>query len=122
MIVVMWQRDLPEGSFTKGRSVMRSNPSETPLHGRGLSLWDRINRDPRYLKAKRKIQDRYGLPLAFDIRSDRKKWSEWVDADEKRAKAFIEDVHTLFKKFEVPDKWYSDFIADIAGAGSEKEK
>jgi hypothetical protein len=94
---------------------MRSNPSETPLRGRGLSLWERISRDPHYLRARRKIQERYGLPLPFDIRLERKKWSEWVEADEKRAQAFIKDVHTLFKKFEVPDNWYSDFLADIAG-------
>lgn len=101
---------------------MRSNPSEIPLRGKGLSLWERINRDPRYLKAKRKIQGRYGLPLSFDIRRERKKWSEWLEADEKRGQAFMKDVHALFKRFEVPDKWYSDFIADIASPSSDNEK
>ena len=99
---------------------MRSNPSETPPQGRGLSLWERINRDPRYMRAKHKIQDRYGLPLPFDIRWDRRKWSEWIEADDKRGQAFMKDVQTLFKKFEVPDKWYSDFIADIASPSSEE--
>ena len=37
-----------------------------------------------------------------------------------RGQAFMKDVQTLFKKFEVPDKWYSDFIADIASTTSEE--
>jgi hypothetical protein len=53
---------------------------------------------------------------------DPRKWSEWIEAYEKRARAFIKDVRTLFKKFEVPDKWYSAFIADIAGPPSDEEK
>jgi hypothetical protein len=53
---------------------------------------------------------------------DRRKWSEWIDADEKRARAFIKDVRALFKRFEVPDKWYSAFIADIVGPSSDEEK
>ena len=113
--------DLLERSFHKGRSIMRSNPSEAPLRGRGLPLWERINRDPRYREAKQTIQKRYGMPLPFDIRMNRRKWSEWMDADEKRGQAFLKDVHTLFKKFEVPDIWYFDFMAEIAGASSEEE-
>jgi hypothetical protein len=101
---------------------MKSNRSETPLRGRGLSLWERINRDPLYLEAKRKLQKRYGFPLPFDIRSDRKKWSEWIDADKKRGQALSKDVRTLFKKFEVPDKWYSDFLANIASSPSDEER
>lgn len=101
---------------------MRSNPSETPLRGRGLTLWERINRDPRYVEAKREIRKRYGLPLPFDIRFNRKKWLEWLEADEKRAQAFMQDVSALFKEFEVPDKWYADFLAEIAGPSSEEEK
>lgn len=100
---------------------MRSNPSEGPLRGRGLSLWDRINRDPRYLEAKRKIRKQYGLPLPFDIRFNQKKWSEWLNADKTRGQAFLQDVHTLFKKFEVPDEWYPDFMAEIVGPFSEEE-
>ena len=99
---------------------MRSNPSETPPRGRGLSLWERIHRDPRYREARREIQDRYGLPLPSDIRWDRRKWSEWMDADETRAQAFMKDVHALFKRFEVPEAWYPDFIAAIAGLSSEE--
>ena len=101
---------------------MRSNSSETPLHGRGLSLWERINRDPRYLQAKHEIQIRYGLPLPFDIRFNRRKWSEWLNVDEQRGQAFMNDVQALFKEFEVPDKWYADFLAEIAGSSSEEEK
>jgi hypothetical protein len=101
---------------------MRSNPSEAPRRGRGLSLWERINRDPRYVESRQEIQKRYGLPLAFDIRVDRRKWSEWMEADEKRGQAFMRDVLTLFKEFEVPDKWYTDFIAEIAGSSSVEEK
>jgi hypothetical protein len=101
---------------------MRSNPSEAPLRGQGLTLWERINRDPRYLDSKREIQKRYGLPLPFNVRLDRRKWSEWMEADETRRQAFMKDVHALFKKFEVPDKWYSEFIADIASPSSKEEK
>ena len=100
---------------------MRSNPSEAPLRGRGLTLWERISRDPRYLEAKSQIRKRYGLPLPFDVRFDRRKWSEWLEADEKRGGAFLKDVRSLFKRFEVPDKWYSDFIADIAGPSPDEE-
>jgi hypothetical protein len=108
---------------------MNSNPVETPPGGRGLSLWERINRDPRYLRAKHEIQDRYGLPLPFDIRFERQKWSEWLGAEEKstseqaqRGRAFLKEVHDLFKKFEVPEAWHPDFIAEIVGPSSEKEQ
>lgn len=108
---------------------MNSDPVEIPSRGRGLPLWERINRDPRYLKAKHEIQARYGLPLPFDIRFERKKWSEWMGAEEtstskqaERGRAFIKDVHALFKKFEVPEAWYPDFIAEIAGPSSAEEK
>ena len=101
---------------------MNSNRSKTPRPGAGLSLWERINRDPRYLRGKRKIQTRYGLPLPFDIRLERQKWSAWLEADQRRGQAFMKDVHTLFKKFEVPDNWYSDFIAELAGRSSDAEK
>ena len=103
-------------------SSIGSDPSESPLPGTGLSLWERINRDRRYLAAKHEIQARYGLPLPFDNQSGSKKWSEWMEADKRRGQAFIEDVHTLFKKFEVPNSWYSDFIADIAGLSFDEEK
>jgi hypothetical protein len=106
-----------------------SNPVAPPPSGRGLSLWDRINLDPRYLKEKHEIQARYGLPLPFDIRVEGKKWSEWLEAEEmsaseraKRGRAFTTDVHALFKKFEVPEAWYPDFTAEIAGPSSEEEK
>ena len=108
---------------------MNSNLFETPPRGGGSPLWERINRDPRYLKARHKIQARYGLPLPFDIRLERKKWSEWMGTEEEstskqatRGQEFIRDVHALFKKFEVPDAWYPDFIAEIAGPSFEEEK
>ena len=118
------QEELERAELIASRqsSKIRSDPSEAPLHGTGLSLWERINRDPRYLESKHEIQGRYGLPLPFDIRLDHQKWSEWMEADERRGQAFLKDVHTLFKKFEVPETWYPDFIAEIAGPSSEEEK
>ena len=107
---------------------MNSNPVELPPDKRGLSLWERINRDPRYLQARREIRARYGLPLSFDIRSEPEKWSEWLGDKEtlssaraKRGRLFMEEVHALLKKFEVPDAWYVDFIAEIASPSSEDE-
>ena len=100
------------------KSPTNSNPVSATPSGRGLSLWDRINLDPRYVQAKHEIRARYGLPLAIDIRFNRRKWSEWLNADEKRGQAFMQDVQALFKEFEVPDKWYADFIAEIAGPSS----
>jgi len=106
---------------------MKSNPSDIILRGAGVSLWERISRDPHYLKAKRRIQARYGLPLSFDIRLEYKKWLDWMGAGEKpanqrakRGKAFLHDVSVLFKKFEVPEAWHSDFIAEIAGLSSDQ--
>ena len=103
------------------RKPLNPNPVDAPSYGRGLSLWERITHDARYLRARREIQNRYGLPLPFDVRSDGKKWVEWMEADEKRRQEFMDDVHSLFKKFEVPDKWHFDFIADIAGHSSEEK-
>jgi hypothetical protein len=31
-------------------------------------------------------------------------------------------MHSFAKSFEVPDKWYSDFFARIAGRSSDVEK
>jgi hypothetical protein len=100
---------------------MQSNRSKAQP-GRGLTLWERINSDPRYMQGKQAIRARYGLPLDFDIRSDRKKWMEWLGTDEsgtsepaRRGQAFLHDVHALFRRFQVPEAWYSEFIADIAG-------
>ena len=104
---------------------MKSNTADTPPGERGLSLWERINRDPNFLKAKREIQSRYGLPLSYDIRLDNKKWLDWMGRGEKstnqkakRGRAFLKDIRALFKKFEVPDAWQDDFMADIAGLSS----
>jgi len=101
---------------------MKSNPSDPQP---GVSLWERISRDPNYLKAKRKLQARYALPLPYDIRLDHMKWLDWTGAEEKptskqakRGRAFLKDIHALFKKFEVPETWHDDFIADIAGLSS----
>ena len=108
---------------------MNSDRFETPPRGRGLSLWDRIHRDPRYLMGKHEIQARYGLPLPFDMRFEPQKWSEWLGDREapssekaRRGRLFMEEVHALLKKFEVPDAWYADFIAEIAGPSSEEAK
>jgi len=104
---------------------MKYEPSEYPSRGVGISLWERISRDPNYLKAKRKIQARYELPLPYDIRLRHKDWLAWLGAGKKpvrhetiRGQAFLNDVSALFKKFEVPEAWHSDFIADIAGRSS----
>ena len=101
---------------------MKSNPSAPQA---GVSLWERISRNPNYLKAKRKLQARYGLPLPYDIRLENKKWLEWMGAEgkptnkqAKRGKAFLKELHALFKKFEVPEAWQADFIADLAGLSS----
>ncbi|HEU4745235.1 MAG TPA: hypothetical protein VFS61_08360 [Anaerolineales bacterium] len=108
---------------------MNPTPAEPPSDGRGLSLWERINRDPRYREATHEIQRRYGLPLPFDIRSEPEKWSDWLGDGEApssegagRGRLFMEEVHALLKKFQVPDAWYPDFIAEIASPSSEGEE
>jgi hypothetical protein len=92
-----------------------------------MTLWERINRDPRYLEGKHRIQSRYGLPLDFDVWFDHQKWLEWMEAEEKsaggpvkRGQAFLEDVYALFRKFQVPDTWHADFMQDIAGLSFER--
>ena len=104
---------------------MKLNPSYSPPDGAGVSLWERISHDPKYLRAKSRIQAQYGLPLPYDIQLDGEKWLAWMGAAEKpasrrakRGKAFLKDVSALFKRFEVPEAWHSDFIADIAGLSS----
>jgi hypothetical protein len=104
---------------------MKVHPSNGPPEGAGVSLWERISRDPKYLRTKRKIQAQYGLPLPYDIQLETEKWLGWMGAREKppgkrakRGKAFLKDVSALFKRFEVPEAWHSDFIADIAGVSS----
>jgi hypothetical protein len=104
---------------------MKSNTSDSLPGERGLSLWQRISRDPNFLKAKGKIQSRYGLPLPYDIRLDHQKWLDWLGTREKstnprakRGRAFLKEIRALFKKFEVPEAWQDDFIADIAGLSS----
>ena len=88
----------------------------------GLSLWDRIINDPEFKKRKRVLQTRYNLPLDFDMRLDYNEWLRWIGYGEmptsrnaKRGKAFLADVHILFKKFEVPESWHDDFIGEIWG-------
>ena len=88
----------------------------------GVSLWNRITNDPEFIKIKREIQARYGLPLNYDIRLNNREWIKWMGYDEKptaktakRGQAFLSDVHTLFKKFEAPESWHDDLIAEIAG-------
>lgn len=88
----------------------------------GVSLWDRITNDPEFIKLKHEIQARYGLPLNFDIRLNNQEWIRWMGSDEKptsktakRGKEFLKDLNALFKKFQVPDAWHNDLIAEIAG-------
>ena len=88
----------------------------------GRSLWDRITNDPEFIKVKHEIQARYGLPLNYDIRLNNHEWIRWMGYDEKptnkaskRGKAFLSDIHALFKKFEVPDSWHDEMIAETAG-------
>ncbi len=89
----------------------------------GTSLWDRITNDPEFIKRKHEIQARYGLPLKYDIRLNHREWTRWTGEAEKapgkntkRGRAFLSDVHTLFKKFEIPESWHYDLIAEIAGS------
>lgn len=98
------------------------NPSETRPRGRGMTLWERLSSDPRYLRASREIQARYGLPLGFEIRSDRQRWLAWLGMTEgsgreevERGQAFLNEVQALFREFQVPESWQPDFIAEIAG-------
>jgi len=93
----------------------------------GMSLWDRITNDPQFIKAKDRIQTRYGLPLDYDIRLNHGEWVRWLGYDEKgtgktakRGQAFLRDVHALFKKFEVPDTWHNDLIAEFAGTSHDE--
>lgn len=88
----------------------------------GMSLWDRIINDSGFIKAKHEIQAQYGLPLNYDIRLNYSEWIKWIGYEEKptsktakRGQAFLKDVHSLFKKLEVPDAWYDDLISEIAG-------
>lgn len=88
----------------------------------GVSLWNRITNDPEFIKIKRQIQARYGLPLNYDIRLNNPEWIKWMGYDEKpttktakRGQAFLSDVQALFKKFEAPESWHNDLIAEIAG-------
>jgi hypothetical protein len=78
--------------------------------------------DPEFMKAKREIQARYGLPVPYDIRLNNLEWIKWMGYDEKptsqiakRGRALLVEIHALFKRFEVPDAWHHDFIAEIAG-------
>lgn len=97
---------------------MQSIPSNEP---ESLSLWERISNDPAFLKAKREVQKRYGLPLPYDIRLEHDKWLGWMNAGAKRGKrgtAFLKSLHALFKRFEIPETWEAELIADIAGTRS----
>lgn len=95
----------------------------------GMSLWDRITNDPEFIKIKRRIQARYGLPLNYDIRADNLEWMRWLGQDEKptsqiakRGQAFLKEVRVLFKKFEIPEAWHYDLIAEIAGSSSDSSE
>jgi hypothetical protein len=102
--------------------LMQPDPNEHTDNGAGLSLWSRVNQDPQYLAAKRVLQTRYRLPLPYDIRLNYGKWQRWLGKAgkptrqrQKRGEAFLKQVHALLKKYEVPEAWYPDFIAEIAG-------
>lgn len=88
----------------------------------GRSHWDRINSDPDFIKEKREIQAKYGLPLDYDIRLNNLKWINWVGYDEKptsriakRGRAFFKDINVLFNNFDIPQSWRMDFLSAIAG-------
>jgi hypothetical protein len=105
---------------------MKLESQESTERAAGLSLWERINKDPGFVASKRELQTRYGLPLPYDIRLNHQQWLEWQGRAGKpgklivkRGKAFAKDLRALFKKFEVPDAWQIDFIAEIAGLPSE---
>jgi hypothetical protein len=101
-------------------------PAERKMDERvqgGISLWDRITNDSEFIKLKSEIQARYRLPLDYDIRLHHREWIKWMGYDEKptskaakRGQAFLNDIHVLFKKFEVPESWDDDLIAEIAGS------
>src|SRR5262245_59686171 len=105
---------------------MKSESNESTPRNVGLSLWERVSRDPRFMAAKSELQVRYGLPLPYDIRLNHQQWLEWLgragkpsELIVKRGKAFAKDLRVLFKKFEVPEAWQLDFIAEIAGTPAE---
>lgn len=88
----------------------------------GTSLRDRITNDPEFVTIKRLIQSRYNLPLEYDIRLQDEKWRKWLGDDKRssakiirRGRAFQNDIHALFKKFEIPDAWQDDLLVEIAG-------
>ena len=87
----------------------------------GVSLWDRITNNPEFIKVKHEIQARYGLPINYDIRLNNREWIKWIGKDKKptsqiakRGQAFLSDIYVLFKKFEIPEAWQDDLIAEIA--------
>ena len=101
---------------------MQPTLNEQTDSGTGLSLWSRVNQDSKYLAAKRVLQTRYRLPLPYDIRLNYGKWQRWLGKagkptrqKQKRGEAFLEEVQVLLKRYEVPEAWYPDFIAEIAG-------
>jgi len=105
---------------------MNANAEDTTSSA-GLSLWERVNREPKYLAAKKDIQTRYRLPLPYDIRWNFGKWRKWLGREDKpagqrrkRGEAFLSEVHALLKKYEIPETWYPDFIADIAGKTTDQ--
>jgi len=104
---------------------MQPNSNEHTDTGVGLSLWSWVNQVPKYVAAKREIQSRYHLPLPYDIRLNYGKWQKWLGKAgkptrqrQKRGEAFLKEVQALLKKYEVPEAWYPDFIAEIAGQPS----
>ena len=101
---------------------MQPTLNEQTDRGAGLSLWSRVNQDANYLAAKRVLQTRYRLPLPYDIRLNYGKWQSWLGKAgkpsrqrQKRGEAFLKEVEALLKRYEVPEAWYPDFIAEIAG-------
>ena len=101
---------------------MQPTLNEQTDRGAGLSLWSRVNQDATYLAAKRVLQTRYRLPLPYDIRLNYGKWQSWLGKAgkpsgprQKRGEAFLKEVEALLKRYEVPEAWYPDFIAEIAG-------
>ena len=106
---------------------MNINRDDGAVRGGGLSLWERFSREPKYVAAKTAIQNRYHLPLSYDIRYNFGEWRKWLGWEDKpqsqrrkRGEAFLNEVHALLKKYQIPETWYPDFIADIAGKTTDQ--
>jgi hypothetical protein len=96
----------------------------------GAMSWERIITDPDFIKAKREVQARYGLPLSLEDckeidqidKTINQFWFKWMGIEEKptspkakRAQAFEKDIDALVSKFDLPKAWRGDVLALVAG-------